>query len=101
MCIRDSGKRALGMLIAWWGRREEARDLLESAFETQRRTRGDDDPQLTTVIRMDLGRVLRRRGQIVKSERHLQSATKDWNTSRQTTINVCIKLGRLNTSHGR
>jgi hypothetical protein len=31
----SDGKRALGMLIAWWGRREEARTLLQSAFETQ------------------------------------------------------------------
>jgi tetratricopeptide (TPR) repeat protein len=97
----SDGKRALGMLIAWWGRREEARDLLESAFETQRRARGDDDPQLTTVIRMDLGRVLLMRGEYVEGEHHLQRVVEIWNTSGQPTNTVLIQLGRLHTEQGR
>lgn len=97
----SDGKRALGMLIAWWGRREEARALLENAFETQRRTRGDDDPQLTTVIRMDLGRVMLMRGEYVEGERHLQRVAGIWNKSGQPTITVFIQLGRLHTEQGR
>jgi serine/threonine-protein kinase len=97
----SDGKRALGMLIAWWGRRAEARDLLQGAFETQRRNRGDDDPQLTTVIRMDLGRVLLMRGEYAQAEQHLQRVVDIWSKSGQPTLNVLIQLGRLHTEQGR
>ena len=97
----SDGKRALGMLIAWWGRREEARGLLQGAFDVQQRTRGEADPQLTTVIRLDLGRVLLMRGEYVESERHLQRVVELWTASGQSTINARIQLGRLHTEQGR
>ncbi len=97
----SDGKRALGMLLAWLGRREEARELLLSAFETQRKNRGDDDPQLTTIIRFDLGRVLLMRGEYVEGERHLKRVIDIWTRSGQATLNVMIQLGRLHTEQGR
>jgi tetratricopeptide (TPR) repeat protein len=95
------GKRALGMLIAWWGRREEARALLQSAFDAQQRVRGEDDPQLTAVIRLDLGRVLLMRGEYAEGERHLQRVIGLWRVSGQSTVNALIQLGRLHTEQGR
>ena len=97
----SDGKRALGMLLAWQGRREEARGLLQTAFDAQRRARGDDDAQLTTIIRMDLGRVLLWRGEYGEGERHLQRVMKIWNGSGQPTLTVSIQLGRLYTEQGR
>lgn len=97
----SDGKRALGMLLAWIGRRQEARDLLQKAFDTQARVRGESDPQLTSVIRFDLGRVQLMRGEYAEGERHLLRLMEIWRESGQPVINPRIQLGRLHTEQGR
>ncbi|HEY5807364.1 MAG TPA: tetratricopeptide repeat protein, partial [Povalibacter sp.] len=97
----SDGKRALGMLIAWFGRREEAKILLQDAFETQQRVRGEADPALTSVIRFDLGRVLAMRGEYAEGERHLLRLIEIWRISGAPVVNPSIQLARLHTEQGR
>jgi predicted negative regulator of RcsB-dependent stress response len=63
--------------------------------------RGDDDPQLTAIIRLDLGRVLLMRGEYAEGERHLQRVVELFSANGQPTINARIQLGRLHTETGR
>lgn len=94
-------KRALGMLLAWLGRREEARMLLAEALEVQQRNRGENDPQLTAVIRFDLGRVLLMRGEYVAAEDQIQRVIDAWRISGAPNVNPYIQMARLHTDQGR
>jgi len=95
------GQNALGMLIAWFGRRAEAKELLQGALATQERQRGEADPQLTTVIRVNLGRVLVMRGEYPAAEQQLLRVVDAFRASNQPLENILIQLGRLHTEQGR
>jgi eukaryotic-like serine/threonine-protein kinase len=95
------GRRELGAFLGWIGRREQAKAELQAALETQVRARGDADPQLTTVIRVDLGRVLMIRGEYAAAERELQRVIDAWQISGAPTITPQMHLARIHTEQGR
>jgi eukaryotic-like serine/threonine-protein kinase len=95
------GRRELGSFLGWIGRRQESKATLEGALRAQIDARGADDPQLTSVIRLDLGRVLMMRGEYAAAERELQHVIKTWKVSGASTLAPMMHLARLHTEQGR
>jgi tetratricopeptide (TPR) repeat protein len=95
------GRRELGSFLGWIGRREESKATLEGALLAQIEARGADDPQLTSVIRLDLGRVLMMRGEYAAAERELQHVIKTWKVSGASLLAPTMHLARLHTEQGR
>ncbi|WP_129641232.1 serine/threonine-protein kinase [Peristeroidobacter agariperforans] len=95
------GRRELGSFLGWIGRREDSKDTLEGALQSQIRRRGEDDPQLTSIIRLDLGRVLMMRGEYAEAERQLQHVIRTWKISGQPINAPTMHLARIHTEQGR
>lgn len=95
------GRRELGSFLGWIGRRDAAMTTLTSALDAQIRARGEDDPQLTSIIRLDLGRVLMMRGEYAEAERQLEHVIETWKISGATTHAPAMHLARVHTEQGR
>jgi serine/threonine-protein kinase len=95
------GRRELGSFLGWIGRRTESKATLEDALAAQIKARGADDPQLTSVIRLDLGRVLMMRGEYAAAERELQQVIKTWKASGASILAPTMHLARIHTEQGR
>jgi tetratricopeptide (TPR) repeat protein len=95
------GRRELGSFLGWIGRREESKATLAAALAAQIKARGADDPHLTSVIRLDLGRVLMMRGEYAAGERELQHVIQTWKVSGASILAPTMHLARIHTEQGR
>ncbi len=95
------GKRELGVFLTWTGKRAEAKQLLSEALVSQERSKGADDPELTTYSRMDFAHVLLLRGEMAAAEPHLTRALDTWRTAGAPTVRPRLYLSRIHVEQGR
>ena len=89
------------MLLAWQGRREEARGLLQSALTPNVVHAATTTLNSRRSFAWISARVLLWRGEYVEGEQHLTRVARIWKASGQPTNTVSIQLGRLYTEQGR
>ncbi len=97
----NDARRELGSFLGWIGRREEAKVTLERALQAQIRARGADDPHLTSIVRLDLGRVLMMRGEYAAAERELEHVIETWQKSVAPIFSTALRLAVIHTEQGR
>jgi serine/threonine-protein kinase len=95
------GRRELGTMLMWSGRRAEARELLAEALATQERVKGPDDPELTAYVRTNFATTLLLRGELTAAEPHMEKALASWRDSAAALPGAQLNLARLRTLQGR
>jgi serine/threonine-protein kinase len=95
------GRRELGTMLMWNGRRAEARELLGDALATQERVKGPDDPELTAYVRTNFASTLLLRGELAAAEPHMLQALASWKESAAALPGARLNLARLRTLQGR
>jgi serine/threonine-protein kinase len=95
------GKRELGVFLTWTGKRAEAKQLLAEALASQEKSKGADDPELTTYSRMDFAHVLLLRGELAAAEPHLTRSVETWRAAGAPTVRPLLYLARIHVEQGR
>ena len=85
------------------GQRTAAKELITKSVADLERTKGSDDPELTTNARIVLGQVLVLRGEFAAAEPHLTRARQvaDESGSAILAIAARVMLARMQSAQGR